>query len=682
MLKTLSFLLIALSLITTCHADVYRVRPDITEQELHGLYVDMLLKFTRLAEGVWHDADPGLGYWGTGRSDWNNEGIRAVSTTALAYALLAKEPGTLDRKAREHYVARAISGIRYAVRTHKTGGLKCTDDKQWGDSWQSTFWTSNLGLAAWIAWDDLDGELREEVERVVSHEADRLLVRTPPGSRMRDTKAEENAWDQMAASLAASMFRDHPNAPAWREKSIEFMMNTLSVPQDLNDGTVVDGKPIKEWVKVLNAHPDYTIENHGFFHPSYTMVSPAMVGQGAFFYARAGSPVPQAAMHHLLDNWRLLQGFMLPHGYWGFVQGMDWALNSDGHIHYLAWLATYARDPIAAGMEKIVAQTIAGHQAVHEDGTFAGPSSRLGFGREAIVAERLSYSYLYHKHIGCPPQPARTIRQAARELNGVRRYPLIDVITHRTNSKFASFSWSNKLMGLAMPIGEGHEANPYFVTPLTSGFVGSFVLEDPAKGIRTLSRTWRKTALGFETEGAADINGGLLRQEIKFASVGEHTVVYTDRVTALEDVKVLQEAGVPFGIENDEFTGNRRTLFYEAGSRTITGPDTEETITIPGRWANVDGRLGVVSALGSGLTYLDVAKYNRDGAREDFLYASYSSEARGHGADDVVARRAVVAYLETSPQRTAELASAVRIENEVLVVPLPEGGEYRMALVR
>ena len=670
---------IAVLLLATCassFAGLYSIRP-ITEDQLCRLYVQMLVNHSRYAETKWHDGPfPNSGYWGNGVSG-GNEGIRAVGNVALAYAMLLKQTDSLDQETRRIYTDHAIAGIRYAAETHITGKQKCIDGKQWGNSWQSAMWAGNVGFAAWLLWDDLDPGLKESVEKVVAHEADRFLKGKPPGNRWADTKAEENGWDQICISLAANMFPHHPHAAQWREKSIEYMMNTVSAPQDLKDERVVDGRRVKDWVCAVNSHPDFTMENHGFFHPSYTMVSPAEVGQGAIFYKFAGNPIPEAAGHNLANNWQLLQEVMLPSGYWAFPQGMDWALNSEGHVHYLAWLATYARDPLAAGMEKHLVQYISGHQQVHGGQNFAGPASRLGFAREVIVAERLAYSYFYHRLLG-GIESDKTIADSP-ELLGVQRYNFVDVITHRTKSKFASFSWKNKIMGLVMPIAD-HLDSPYFTTPNTGSLVGSFALDGGSGGSKTIERTWHKTSDGFETEGTLTTNGGLLKQAIKFISVGEKTAIYVDRVTAVSDVTVRQELGAFVSIENDEFTGDQRTLYSGGGSQIVKGADTEGLIRISGNWANVDGRLGMVMVRGSGIAYQDVKPYNRDGAREDFLFGSYSDKQRKFKAGEEVARRIVVLFTEVSPEETADLAGKVHISGDSLHVTLPEGGEYEVGM--
>lgn len=173
-----------------------------------------------------------------------------------------------------------------------------------------------------------------------------------------------------------------------------------------------------------------------------------------------------------------------------------------------------------------------------------------------------------------------------------------------------------------------------------------------------------------------------MKQEVRFISIGEKAAVYIDRVTAQSPVVVVKELGVPLGIENDEFTGNFRTLYYDSGEKKIQGPNTAGLIRIPGKWANVDGRLGVVVVLGSGLAYDDVASYNRDGAREDFLYCSYSDAEREFKAGEEVVRRIVIFFAEVGSAETSRLSKTVKIEGDqskrVLRFELPEGGECKV----
>ena len=152
-------------------------------------------------------------------------------------------------------------------------------------------------------------------------------------------------------------------------------------------------------------------------------------------------------------------------------------------------------------------------------------------------------------------------------VEGVRTDDWVQVVTHRTRDKFASFSWTNRIMGMVVPIGPGHEGEPDFIVPIVNGFVGGF---DPNLGGKKsaptfLEHSWTKTATGFETSGILLLNNGRLKQKLTMTSIGDKTVVYQDRVTALTNITIAAELGVPIGIENDDVTGGKRLLTFENG---------------------------------------------------------------------------------------------------------------------
>lgn len=150
------FLLLLLLRVST-HADSpYHVR-HLSERELTITYANLLLDACRHADRVWHDpaTDPHAGYWGTGRSDQMNEGIRAISGMVLASGALLKYSDGVNASERRSRLRQATRAIRYAVSTHRTGTEKCTDGKPWGGSWQSAMWTATLTFGAWLIWDEM-----------------------------------------------------------------------------------------------------------------------------------------------------------------------------------------------------------------------------------------------------------------------------------------------------------------------------------------------------------------------------------------------------------------------------------------------------------------------------------------------------------------------------------------------
>lgn len=664
--------------------ELYEVR-HLSERQLVQLYTDLMIDACHHADQFWKVSsfDSAAGHWGTGVSD-GNEGIRAIGEMVFTCGTLLKCSDRFSASERQEYLRKATAAIRYAAATHISGTQKCPDGKSWGNSWQSAMWTGTLAFGAWLLWDDLDPDLRKGMERIVASEADRFLNGKPPGSRWFDTKAEENGWNLICISIAVNMFPSHPHATAWNQKALEYMMNTLSAPQDLQDTTMVDGHPVKEWVSAENLHPDFTLENHGFFHPVYVACSSYFLTQTAMHYRYAQRPIPQAATHHLMDTWRMLQTLILPCGESAFPQGMDWELHGITFINLFASLATYQKDPLAARLEKIALQYMRSWQNMR-DGDLAIPGSQLGFTRHAICAEQAAYGYLAHKLFGSPPKEL-TAGQMASRVNGVQPHESVGFITHRTDHKFFSVSWKNKPMAMLIPLGAGHEANPDFTVPLANGFIGSFQIGGvPAAKTKVLEHEWKQTPQGFETTATLDIAGSL-KQRIKITSVGEQAVLYQDEIVALSNVSIVKELGVPLGIENDQITGGKRVVYHREGETTFDWQHPQPPTSIPGSWANIDGRLGVIVVEGASMNYQQATSYSRGiSVCTDIFYASHSNEPKHLEAGRRAARRIVLFLAETSAKATATLAQSVQVEEKdgvrTLRFKLPEGGKVNVPLL-
>jgi hypothetical protein len=671
------FLLLLLLPACVSAKDIYHIHP-MSDSELMTTYESVLRDACRYADKDWHVAsfDPSAGYWGDGVNE-GNEGIRAIGSMVLACGSLLKYSHTLTHAERREYLSKTTSAIRYAVATHLTGTQKCTNGKQWGKNWQSGMWIGTMAFGVWLIWDDLDPGLRKDFERVVSFEADRFIDKKPPTGRWFDTKAEENGWDLTCIAIAPNMFPSNPHASAWNTKAIEYMMNTLSVPRDVKDKTLVDGRPVSEWVVAPNLHPDFTLENHGFFHPAYVQCSSYFLTQTAMYYTYAGKTVPQAAEHHLMDTWQMFRTILLPWGETAFPQGMDWEQHGLPAINLFASLGTLMDDPTAAEMEKTILQYMRAWQEWC-GGDLALPGSPFGFTRHAIQAEQTAHAYLAHKVFTSAPSAGKM--PAVRPF--VKNYSSIGVVMHRTGSKLTWFSWKNRIMGMIVPIVDDHKSNPFFTIPITNGFVGATELsvKSDAK-INVVEHAWKKTSNGFETTGALLTNGDQLKQTIRIASVGEKTVVYQDRVSALKDVSVARELGVPVGIENDSLSGGKRTVHYQDGQAAFDQQKPRKPVTIPGTWANVDGRLGIVTAAGSGMVYSQAAGYNAQAVCADILYGSFSDAPRSFKSGDEAAHRIVLFFTGVTPEETASLAKSVRIEGGVLRFSLPEGGEAEVPIL-
>jgi hypothetical protein len=677
------------------HRELYRIR-ELSERELLQTYIAILKEACLYADSEWKVSafDPQAGYWGDGVGDGNG-GIRTIASMLLACASLIKYDDGLDAAERRRFLDKSVAALRYATATHRTGTQKCTDGKPWGatenfgpGSWQSGMWTGTLAWGTWLIWDQLEPALQRSFQQVIAWECDILSHRPPPNGLWLDTKAEENGWEVPCLVLGELIFPSDPHASLWHETALKYMMNTLCTEADTHDATLVDGRSADQWVTGANLQPDFTLENHNIFHPAYVGCSSYFLTQAVMYYTYGARLVPQAATHHLMNTWRMFQSIILPWGEAAYPQGMDWELHGLPYINLYASLATHWRDPFAARMEQCSLQYLSAWQQMGH-GSLSTPGSRFGITRHAINAEQAAYGFLAHKIFGSAPLPLTAQAAAARE-EGVHEYPYVDFIAHRTQTKFVSFSWKNRVMGVLMPIGSGHEGNPDFTVPIPNGFVGTFVL-DPVGDAKTdakinvVDHQRRKMADGFETTGTLLLNGGRLRQTLKVTSLGSQTVIYEDEVTALADLTVQKELGVPFGIENDEITGGARHVSFRDGVFVANWQEPKPVMSINGSWANIDGRLGVVSVAGSGLYYVQGSGYLPGiSVCADILYGSYFDRQRHFKQDQVVARRVAIFFVEVTTQETSRLAKYSSLEEkrgtQILRFRQPNGEDAQVTL--
>lgn len=680
---------------TVAVPNVYSIR-HLSEEELQRTYEQLLEEACSYAASEWKtaDFDSSAGFWGDGASGGNG-GIRTIVSMMLACATLIRY-GRLEPAARTDLVTTCRAAVRFATATHRTGPAQCPDGKQWGGtpefgpgSWQSGMWTGTLAWASWLLWDELGSDLKQSLQRVISWECDILSHRPPPNGLWLDTKAEENGWEVPCLAMGPLMFPSHPQASDWQQAASRYMMNTLCTQADTNDTSIVDGQPINEWVKGANLQPDFTLENHGIFHPSYVGCSSYFLTQAVMYYTYSRRPIPQAATHHLLDTWKMFQTILLPWGEPACPQGMDWELHGLPCLNLYASLSAHWHDPLAAHLEQCALQYLRAWQGMCR-GSLATPGSRLGLTRHAINAEQAAYGLLAHKIFG-PGATAITARSATTQEQGVRDYPFVDFIAHRTLDKFASFSWKNRVMGLLIPIAPGHEGNPDFTAPIQNGFVGSFEIDlSPAKKKETpvvVEHERREIPDGFETSGTLLTHSGRLKQTIRMTSVGSRAVVYEDRVEAVGAVTIGKERGVAFGIENDEVTRGKRTVNAQRYRIVIDYQRPQSPVQISGTWANVDGRLGMAVIAGSGIAYEQAKGYTPGiSICSDVLYGSYSDQPRSFSSGEEIVHRLAVFAVEITPDQTAALAMSCSVKTKdgepVLCFQMPEGTRTEVKLLK
>ena len=554
-------------------------------------YLTCLLDFERYAEAVWHDAGSpaNSGYFGDGASGGNG-GIRGTCGIGLAYAVLVTEQP--DSPERERRLSRIKASLTYASSTHLTGDATCVDGKPWGRSWQSCLWTGSLALTAALVEQDLSPELVQACRRVLADEADRLSEIPPPSGYVGDSKAEENAWNSNVPALAASWLRDDPRAAKWLETAKRYLVNTYAVANHGDD-------PLAEWITTTTLYPSFICENHGFFHPSYQMVSGMSLGDSLLMSTltspETAKELAPFAEHNVLPVWQCLSQVLLDSGELAYPSGLDWALHGYGQISYYPWLATHFNDPTARWAEPKLAALLRQRQQVSGDGRFTGESVSNGFYREAVMARRAAIALLHHRAAKYPTGPSTPPRPFVSHL------PDAKLVLQRSADGLIAVSYGPRIMATVFPAATPDQ--PYLVTPRQPSLL--------PRATRAEAREVEVTDRGFEVLLRLS-QAGLPAAEVKLVSTGEVLAV-------IEAPGLLSDReSFPLGIENHKLTGGSRTVTTADGAQTIRERGGQSLQTTDG-WLAVDTRLGYVVGPAGTLRYRAAQGYNRRGAAEDYL---------------------------------------------------------------
>jgi len=613
-------------------AEPFRVHPHAelgAETPLSRACYRRLLDYVRLTQPQIHDWPDADGCRYHKRDEHTELAVRQNATVALGYAAAlagsyeradtgasrdkAAAGRTEVRLSRSAASADLLGLLRYLALTHKANFLPTGDGKSWGDQWQSAFWAAIAGQAAWLVWDDLDDELRLLTARMIAHEADRFLNQPPPSGEWKDTKAEENAWNSEILALAACMFPDHPNRPAWHEQAVVYMINSLAREADQQDARIVDGRPAAERITAVTLHDDYTLENHGRVHPDY-LASGFLMLRNALLYQAAGAAAPESCSYNVRETFDVFKRLVAANASCYYVNGQDWwPHRHDVPLMFAGFMNVLGSDPDAAYLEIAALRFFARMHGRFPDGRAYDPREFNYANAEEEMFCRYAELYLLHRMLGDGPAPS-TPDEFIRNQCGVHYYRAGGFVTHRTPEKFASFAWRNGAMGLVYAADRTLD-NTWLTAPSTRGLVGYIHCEGLEDGDPVLEEHRVDTTdSGFAVTARFTRCEGKIEQWLAMISLPGPAVVYLERLVAREPVTVTEVATGTVGILNEDGPGivpNRRTLYHDKGQDTVIGASDEPArlINLEGKWINVDSRFGVVSSRDA-LVYRDNNAYD------------------------------------------------------------------------
>jgi hypothetical protein len=532
-------------------------------------------------------------------SDWRYLGlpdnveddVRPTAYAAMVLSFLAEfdlphEP--LPASDCDQMRTEAVGLLRYLTASHVTGGGACVSGKPWGNQWQSALWARAVGMAAWQTWPNLGSELQEASCRLLAFEADRFISQPPKSSQANDTGAEENAWNAAVLSLACNMLPDHPHADSWQQAAKLYMYNSFSVANDANALTPGDdGVLVRDWVTTVNAHNDFTIENHRLVHVAYLTLTAAQLQENAIHWLLVNREAPKACQHHVPDAFDVLLTCMDWAGSSICFSGNDWKTYESQCCDVLLYcgLNLLMRDSRAAYLEEIALEQLRKQQQV--EGGYYNLRRDLEYG--GLCATRMIACCLSHSVTDSTMMPMDP-EQFNQVISRVRLLPAAKTVVHRTPNKFASFTWSQKRMALTLSRDGCAVVWPHF-----SSYLGLINGEDSSLGaFKTDAPRIESSANSFQVSGSLSRCNGRLDQDFFFASPPGDYTVYIERLRFHSGFEWEgRETGV-IGLEYP-LGENTRRLYGDFGSFSAKGRGGRDAVvTRQSRWLNIDDRIGYV----------------------------------------------------------------------------------------
>jgi hypothetical protein len=563
-------------------------------------YLDLTVTYAIHAKDIWHDSDVG-GYWGDGlasQPDKNGNGhVRGMVNTMLGYAMLihAMDEGWLDPKQasllQQAGLSRAelLNYIQLNLKFLNAHHLSTPDAKtpNWGFSWQSPLWLGASGPACLLVWKDLPDDIKSDFKRIVATEADRIVNKPPKDYKPGDTGAEENAWDEHAPAIALAVDPTNAHAKDWMKALKTYAVNVYSVKADKG----------QEFVSTANLFDDFTLENHGFFHPDYVQVSGQHLGESLVFLqmgdklngTQFADEFKPYALHHLADCWeKVMKPLLLPDGEFAFPNGTDWTIHCSMEVSYLASISTLLNDPAALDAETKIISNSVRHREVSPEGRIFGDTN-MEWWWEPLLIKRMSTAILQHEYRGSSGNiEAKTPGLAS----GATILPDAKVFLYRTPDYFASVAWGAKHMGTFYPLAQSDS-----ITLPIEGIL--------PKDLDTL----------IDHKRIDDAHVAILRLKTGkslYCIFLPHSAVWISPV-----------AFRGMAIENDKFTGGKRELFSENLDQQIPMLGNSK-LNVTFNWANVDDKVGLMVS-GSGFEYASPKDFNRKSAAFDTITPTNSA---------------------------------------------------------
>ncbi|MBR1415690.1 MAG: hypothetical protein IJ570_07505 [Prevotella sp.] len=652
------------------------------EQQMQDALLQMLARFTEYMKGDFqpcqepNSVGEACGCFRSNNTMKSNEdGVRSNADLGMVCAFLVRyakgKVALPEGVSWQDVELMARQSLVFAYSTHMANRLKvCADGRYWGSvserdhTWESSLWAMSVAFQTAFLWDSLTAPQRNYVHQLLRAECNYELERLIPTGYRGDTKAEENGWEADVLAAALGLFSDDELAPRWRERMLEFAVNSYSHPTDVRDTTIVTsgGRRVCDLFRGANLYEDYTLQNHNYFHTSYQNVVIQELGEAALaLNLRRDEPIGTGMLWHcreVCDS--VLYWLALSDGELAMPNGNDWSLFLYDQLTSYSTMACLLRDPDALMLERRAFEMIRHRQQTTPDGSWLLRSD-IGARRMGVEAHRVMMTWLMHHAwptADLQPSSWDDFRQRYSE---ARLLPCQRVVRASTPDCFTCFSWSEGLKSYTGYIAP--HLTPDFrpeasnlIVPFKAHNTGNLLGWYEVEGCRINAVPAEEPVFHVEgdvwsVEGHLLCNDSALDLRFTLRSTAGNALIYKDEVRALKDVTILREKGGLLAISEDELTSMNRHYTFGRG------------------YVNIDNAFGVVVSPAKKM--MVDRPQNNNSVLTALLYASYDDQPRHYRKGEVVDCRSVVYYADVTAEQTARLAA------EQARTPLPAGTPAR-----
>ncbi len=585
-------LLLTLLFIATL-GNLKAVADNYSEKTLQDTIMQMLSRFTPYIVNNYQPIDSVYGcFKGENTMGSNEQGVRPNADLSMTAAFIYKYsigvnlPQGIDRS---QLATLAYQSLRYAIGTHKAvRAIACKDGKYWGSTakddyqWESSLWAMSVAYSAYFQWQRLTAEDKQNLYQLLVAECNYELERDIPTGYEGDTKAEENGWEVDVLAATLGLFPNDPLAPKWFERMRAFAINSYSHPSDADNHTVIDPwydqKTVADLHEGANLYPDWTLQNHDFFHTSYQNVVIQELGEAALalrlFQSASGERWKSNALLHNCDSVtkHVLNWLTLPDGEQAMPNGNDWSLFLYDQVTSYSTMACMTGDRDALRFEQEALKQIHHRQQTTKDGSWLQRPD-VGARRMGVQAHRVMMTWLMHETFPTGTLQPSTWEEFAARHAEAKLFPCQQIVRTLTDDYFACFSFSKGKQSFTGYIAPFSKDNNNLVTPYREHNTGNLTGYYEVAGKRTNSRLEgtpdiKLNGKYFEINATLIENDSTLRRAFTLRSIPKG-LLYIDKVKALENLTVLQDKVGMLAISTDEFTRSSRTMAYRPGEVTI-----------------------------------------------------------------------------------------------------------------